>query len=92
MLDTEHAHTVKNKKLGIGSAAETTAETWTINEAVFSCNIKAYRMEKRKTIFLESNEAARLYLLHLLFDESWNFSVTGFSVTSKKQRRTNFQA
>lgn len=43
--------------------------------------IYTYKMENRMTIFLESNEAARLYLLHLFVGASWHLSETALSAT-----------
>lgn len=40
-------------------------------------------IENRRTIFLESNEFDRLYLLHRLFAVSWALSVTDLSVRSE---------
>lgn len=39
-----------------------------------------YNIENRRATFLESNEAARLYLLHLLLGKSCSFSETALSV------------
>jgi len=41
---------------------------------------RTYNIENRRATFLESNEAARLYLLHLLLGKSWSFSEIGLSV------------
>lgn len=38
-----------------------------------------YKMENMMTIFLESNEAARLYLLHLFVGASWHLSEIALS-------------
>lgn len=36
----------------------------------FACGARTYKIEKRRTTFLESNDAARLHFLHLLFGVS----------------------
>lgn len=45
--------------------------------------MEAYKIENRRTTFLESNEAARLYLLHLFVGASCVLSVGDLSAKTQ---------
>jgi len=47
---------------------------------------RTYNIENRRATFLESNEAARLYFLHLLLGKSCSFSEIGLSVKLKNMK------